>query len=271
LLYDWFTRRFRRSTVTPAPPPPLATDIADVKPRRIHLVYFALAFFDVLAVASGLMLSHRLGDIYSDAVQINQTWAQRREHIAQLAELAGETNAPGNDVFDSHDPATESARVTVARKRFDEATKALKVEITDHVEPTTSALLLTDIQLVVRAMDEMQNESSLIFGFYARHLPDEAGQRMATMDRRYADVNQALALMSRHVNDVQQQNFIQQAAVARSMRNIELLIAVTIFAMVGAAIWYGHRVAKMMTDDALRQNQALRELAGTSAQLRSAL
>ena len=49
------------------------------QPRRRapwHVVYFALAAFDVLAVASGLYLSHRIMTIYTDSVTENRLWAQ---------------------------------------------------------------------------------------------------------------------------------------------------------------------------------------------------
>ena len=59
------------------------------RPQRWHLLYFALAAFDVLTVCGSFWLSHRLAAIYSDTVHTNQKWAERGASYDTIAKLAG--------------------------------------------------------------------------------------------------------------------------------------------------------------------------------------
>ncbi|MCY7324173.1 MAG: hypothetical protein LH660_20815, partial [Phormidesmis sp. CAN_BIN36] len=77
------------------------------KPRW-HLVYYLLAVFDLLTVATSLYLNHRLMDSYATSVEVNQVWAERLQTYSDLAQKASEVNAPGNDIFDSHNVAFET-------------------------------------------------------------------------------------------------------------------------------------------------------------------
>lgn len=97
-------------------PPPAAASAAFEKPRRRSQVsgpriYYLLAIFDVLTVSASLYLNHRIMRIYLSSVEANQEWAGR---------LAADVNAPGNDVFDSHDVPLESARMQGALRAFEE-------------------------------------------------------------------------------------------------------------------------------------------------------
>ncbi len=86
-------------------------------PKRVrnkpnwYLLYFLLAALDVITVLVSLGLNHQLMEIYSESVEVNQVWAARLSTYADIAAIASEANAPGNDVFDSRDVKLESARM----------------------------------------------------------------------------------------------------------------------------------------------------------------
>lgn len=83
-----------------------------------YLAYFFLAVFDVLTISGSLYLNHSIMGIFTDSVGVSEEWAHRIGNLSSLRELGGATNAPGNDVFDSHDVLTEAARLQIARARF---------------------------------------------------------------------------------------------------------------------------------------------------------
>ena len=90
------------------------------RPRiRWHVVYYLLAAFDVLTVSASLYLGARLLGIYRASVAQNAEWARHLDEYSALQQLAAEVNAPGNDLFESHDVARESQRLDKARGAFD--------------------------------------------------------------------------------------------------------------------------------------------------------
>ena len=78
---------------------------------RWHLIYYALALFDLVAVATGLFLNHRTMAIYETSVEVNESWSALQSDLMELGRLAGAGNAPGNSVFESGDVAKERKRL----------------------------------------------------------------------------------------------------------------------------------------------------------------
>lgn len=124
--------------VLPVPAP--APD-APFKRPTWHRIYFLLAAFDVLTVCLALFLSHQLMDIYTESVATNAEWVTRGNGYAKLGALAADVNAPGNDIFDSHDVALESRRMSQAKGEFDAQMALARRELRAQVpEPARSAL-----------------------------------------------------------------------------------------------------------------------------------
>jgi PAS domain S-box-containing protein len=172
----------------PSPEPPAAMA---PQTRRSYLrgplVYYLLAAFDVLTVSASLYLNHRIMQIYVRSVQANQRWAGRMADYSALGELAAAVNAPGNDVFDSREVSAEAVRMQRARMAFQQRLTALRADLQEV--PAEEALALRQrMEEIERAMDEMTAEAGLIFSYFAAGRSEQAGQRMATMDRRYARV-----------------------------------------------------------------------------------
>ena len=80
-----------------------ATVVKRARTPRWHRLYLLLAAFDVLTVCASLYLNHRL-------IEIHTAYLVIAGQFADLRRLAGAANAPGNDVFDTHDVPSERAR-----------------------------------------------------------------------------------------------------------------------------------------------------------------
>src|SRR6266850_6052080 len=89
------------------------------KPPKWRYIYFLLAAFDLVTVSAGLYLNYRIMGIYLRSVEVNRVWAERVSAYSHLGELAGDVDAPGNDVFDTRDVQKEVARMEAAVKAFD--------------------------------------------------------------------------------------------------------------------------------------------------------
>src|SRR5258705_6918054 len=100
---------------------------------RWHLLYFVLAAFDLLTIGLSLGLNRRLMKVHTESVRANQEWSDRRGQLSELGQLAAAVNAPGNDVFDSHDVPAESARMRAALVQFETEMAARRRELADKV------------------------------------------------------------------------------------------------------------------------------------------
>ncbi|MEQ1880715.1 MAG: ATP-binding protein [Burkholderiales bacterium] len=223
------------------------------------LMYMALATFDLLTVCVSLYLNHRIMGIYEVSVEINQLWANRLIDYDELRSLAGEVNAPGNDVFDSHDVQAESARMLKARAVFDERIQVARTEIAEEPDIEQRDAVLASMDRVAEDMNKMSAEAELIFSFFAQGKAEAAGSRMATMDRKYAQLNSAFARLSGQVYAIQRHHFDEQLGLAKMLRSLEYVIAFGILLMIGGAAFYGRRVARQVELAAAEQEQRLRD------------
>ena len=225
-----------------------------------HLIYYLLAMFDVLTVATSLYLSHRLMDIYATSVEVNQVWAERLQTHSDLAQRAGEVNAPGNDIFDSRSVTLETKRLNTRLRRFQQQMTAIRQDLQAIDDPAHRTELLKDLDQIDAAMSQMLSEANLIFSYFSQSKPEQAGQRMATMDRKYADVNGALETLRRHVGRIQQQSLEQQKEQASLLRVYEYAIACSVLLMVMGITIYGHKLSQQMALDAQTKEQLIEEL-----------
>ena len=257
-------------------PPPSAppTAIPERSPRRSRVsgprIYYLLAAFDVLTVSASLYLNHRIMQIYLRSVEANQEWAGRMADYADLGRLAADVNAPGNDVFDSHDVALESSRMQGALRAFEERLGLLRAQLHRTVPDDEAARLHECMNEVEQAMDEMVAETRLIFSYFAGGQNVEAGQRMATMDRRYARLLAALRELGAGVSSIQRRQFERQTAAAADLQQFEFVIATLILIMVAAATVYGRRISRQAARDAQERAAHIQQLQTAGESLRRA-
>ena len=140
-------------------------------------------------------------------------------------------NAPGNDVFDTRDVPSESARQTQALEDFESLTSAIRRDLRG-VEPEYARVLGADLDEVETEMREMTAEAAQIFRYFDAGRADLAGGRMAAMDRKYHAVNLAITRTRKDVGDIQREQFDEQSRHATTLRNFEYLIAVFVVLLI---------------------------------------
>ncbi|MFM9888018.1 MAG: response regulator [Burkholderiales bacterium] len=231
-----------------------------------HYVYFLLAGFDLIAVALGLYLSHATALVYTRSIAVNQIWVERATQYSQLGALAQAVNAPGNDVFDTRDIAGGRQAVSSALAVFNASLNAARKELQRAPGATEAAPMLRHFDAIALAMNAMVDESAQIFDYFALGRADLAGKRMATMDRKYAQLTGTLAQLQNAVSQIQHANLEKQAAVATELRRYEALIAALIVLMMLGAIWYGHRISRQFDIDTEEKERHLAAIRGVQAQ-----
>lgn len=239
--------------------------------RRLpwHVIYYLLAAFDVLTVSGSLYLSRRLFEVHVHAVADNQEWAAHVDEYSGLEQLAAEVNAPGNDVFASHDVARESARLRTAQVAFRQRLIGVREHL-NAAHPDEAPALSARLDEVEQVLHEMASEAEVTFAELAAGQPERAARRMAAMDRRYARVLHTLRELRSDAARVQRHLFAEQTATGSRLRRFGLLIAGLVFLMVGAAIVYGRQIDREMRREALERARYLGELHKADEALRGA-
>lgn len=208
-----------------------------------HLIYYALAAFDILTISVSLGVSYQIMEIYSQSVSVNQTWLGRSSQYADLGQSAMKVNAPGNDVFISRDVAGESEKLRVALHRFAAQMREARRDLTAIAESHASPLAAR-LDIIDAAMGAMVFEARQLFVHIGQNRVDLAGHRMAAMDNKYALLTVALGGLQKKTGEIQQRLFAAQVVSATALKRWEYLIAGIIVLIVIAVVMYGHYLAR---------------------------
>jgi signal transduction histidine kinase/CheY-like chemotaxis protein len=224
---------------------------------RTHYIYFLLAAFDLISVALGLYLSRETSLVYQRSIAENQVWVERAKNYSRLGDFAQAVNAPGNDVFDTRNVKAEHEKFDGALSIFDAFLELAREELHRSLSVAEATEIDHHFNAIAVAMKAMADEARQIFDYFERREPDRAGERMATMDRKYAQLTGALARLRDAVSQIQQSNLEKQAAIGEELKRYEMIIAILIGLMVIGALWYGHAIAKLAETDAQERDRHL--------------
>lgn len=214
---------------------------------RWHVIYLLLALFDIFTVCCGLYMNHNLVARFNESVNQNRVWAEQLQQYTELGRLASAVDAPGNDVFDNHDVPLESARMKVALERFDRQVAQIRagmLQTRSHAEE-----LSAEVDKIEAANAAMVKEAELIFSYFNKNQPELAGRRMATMDRKYDLLNQALSDQRSRISKIQLEQLSRQQKLARDQQKFELVLGCLLLAMITGAVLYVFRLVRQMEQD----------------------
>lgn len=221
-----------------------------------HQVYFLLAAFDVFAVSMSLYFNHRIMTIYTQSVAVGRAWAELQHGASELGQLAAAVNAPGNDVFASRDVAREAEKMAVARRAFDRHLETVRAMTREQTAESQAGPLLHELDQAGAAVGRVAAEADAIFEALRTNRVDEAGKRMAAMDRQYEQALAALTHLRERIAAIQQAHFDQQTTAAAVFQWSEYVIAGLILFMVAGALLYGRQVGQQAEAYLRRQREA---------------
>ncbi|MHC5065065.1 MAG: PAS domain-containing hybrid sensor histidine kinase/response regulator [Planctomycetota bacterium] len=223
--------------------------------RWYHL-YFLLAVFDLLTVGISLYLNHRSLEIYVESVEVNQVWANRLNHFANLAHLAEEANAPGNEVFESGEIDACAKDFERAHAVFQEELVHCRAVIRQEMDVETSALLGAHIEFLDERMQGQAREARAVFAELSQGNREAAGRHMAAMDRLSHGMTDRLLELTADIHGIQGEIFAEQKLEAQIMGDLEILILGMIGLMVLGVAYYGQKINRNVR----RQQDALLEM-----------
>jgi signal transduction histidine kinase/HPt (histidine-containing phosphotransfer) domain-containing protein len=226
-----------------------------------YLWYFALAAFTILTLSASLALNYSQSRSFQTAVDAHAVSAKLLARIGEVRTLAIAVNAPGNDVFSSHDYVRESQRLDVAAARFRDGYASLLALAQAELTAAQYDDLEQQIPHIEVSMARMLNEARQIMSFLARGDSDAAGQRMAAMDREYGTMTERISSMERVIQERQRAALAEQRMLGQVVQQRGVWLAAAALLMIAAAGLYGHRVVVAMRREALQRKRYTRKLA----------
>jgi signal transduction histidine kinase/ActR/RegA family two-component response regulator len=215
-------------------------------PPKWHYLYYVLAGYDLLAIVLSLVLMHNVMTNYETSVSESRRWANSVGQLSQLAGLAQAVNAPGNDVFDTANPASERAKVSKAVIAFDAHMRRLSGGLDRSSNSSFHQANAADLKVIDLAMAKMRVEADTIFSHFEKGDAVAAGKRMASMDRAYGEATAAISSAGNNAQNAQQSYLRGQLAAANDLRMLEYFIVGMVALMILFVVLYGQRVGKEM-------------------------
>lgn len=234
---------------------------------RLHLIYFALAAFDLMAVLLGLFLIDRLSALHMESIHVTEVWGHRLDDYVDLMRMAAAVNAPGNDIFNSRDLEAESKHLATSHAAFDLRAGELRQELARSADRQQVSTLLAQFDAIESSMDRMVSQAQAIFEQFRQHNLEQAGANMALMDREYVGLIAELGKLGVIVRTLQQHQFDRQIAAATRWQRLEYIVAGLIVVMVAGVALYGLTLTRRLKEAAAQTQRHLTALAQSEAEL----
>jgi hypothetical protein len=126
---------------------------------KVHLIYFLLAAFDLVAVFGGLYLSHRLSSIFEQNVAVNVEWSRRFQDVWNLGDAVSAVGEPGNNIFESGNPGLERHKLSVAYGEFNAQLAAIRKEMMTNTEASIASRPIGAMRSLTDIVVAMVNQS----------------------------------------------------------------------------------------------------------------
>jgi signal transduction histidine kinase len=214
---------------------------------KVHLIYFLLAFFDLVAVAGGLYLSYRLSSIFEESVARNEEWGGRFVAMWNLGGMADNVNAPANNIFVSKNVADERAKMDLAAQKLSRQIEAVRTEITANVPEITASQPLRTLSYADQALATMVAHGKRTLDEFEAGNADRAAYSMALMDKSATILKRRLNESVQSVRQIQGAYGLRYKAEVESLKRYEYVIGLGIVLMVGCVVMYGHWVGSFMS------------------------
>lgn len=239
---------------------------------RWHRIYYLLALFDVLAVAGGLWMNHRLNGMFQASVAHNKEWTLRFDEYATLDTLASRVRAPGDEIF-AHTDVTEeqisgSERAFAsAAATFDQARQRIDQDARQRITGAQQRLVLEDLHAIDDHYRAVIAETRRTFDQFRRNQPSLARAHNVQMERRALDLNLAITKLQRDAMSIKAMRLDEQMRIANAERWYEGILAVAMLLMVAGATTYGYNISRRIRADAAERERLIADLRASEARL----
>lgn len=209
----------------------------------LYHFYFVLALFDVVIIVASILLHHTTLQSFDDALIDGSTIHEQQRWLAELGTALIRLNAPGNDIFESHNIDVEQSNFARAKVRMH--------ELLDRPPPPTEPL-----PALSRHIDRMEVAEKSIFERFQtildgrtdpevrRQSLSEATKSMAAMDRAQADAMAVISGLSLSLLLDQKNVLNRHQALLRDRTRIEVVFIVMVALILVGIFFYGRQLQR---------------------------
>lgn len=239
--------------------------------KRMPRLFYALGALNVLTVAAVIYMGNSVASRFGDAVTQNETLARQIAQISELQVHITALNAPGNNVFASHDPEMERELKNEAYADYVAHRDLLQQELRTKIDGPRGSELQTKIDEIDALVSTLAEQSDLTLSMYANDNQRAAGMHMALMDRAFMQASETLRKLMVLVGDLQSEQFEEQRAEVATLDRMQQVFILLILGLVVGAVLYGQRLQSLISKVHRSREQALAELRQREARLSETL
>lgn len=209
---------------------------------REHVVFYAMTILTIIALGATAVFHKQTTESMVEIADSNQTWNHYLELLSKLERDAGEANAPGNDIFSSHDVKMERFRFHLFQGQFDRDLGALQQALTkapSDLDRSVDQKILMDVEATEA---RMARSTEIIFEEFESGDLVAAAKTMAEMDQSYAELRAHLQQVRVKWAGVERGYEEQQMAVISGLKNANALVMGLNLLLILGLIISGYRI-----------------------------
>lgn len=230
----------------------------------MRTIYYLLVAFNILTILISAYLNYQLSRSDRRTLEKTERSATHLGRISELELAAGRVDAPGNDIFESHDIGAERSRLQSAVGAFQESMRLAVGDATG--DPRT----LAHLQRADGFLALMERDTETIFALFEQGRIQDAGLAMATMDREYSGLRRELAQVRSFYRNTQSAEFRQRALRNRELAQEQTGSIVLASILLLALLAYGRRLRQEIVSSQERE-EYVKTLQERKEQLRLAI
>jgi signal transduction histidine kinase/ActR/RegA family two-component response regulator/HPt (histidine-containing phosphotransfer) domain-containing protein len=213
----------------------------------------------VVVLVSTAISHQRTTETMMEIANSNRVWHDYLDMLSKLEVLAGDVNAPGNDVFDSRDVPLERNRFRDSQARFALDLVTLQQAITVAKSHTDMAADQESLKAVKEVAGRMARSTEAIFGELESGDLAGAAKTMAEMDKHYADLRTRLQQIRLKWTQVERGYAEQQMAVIGSLKDVNAVVMVVSLLFILGLIISGYLMFRRLRESERALTEARNE------------
>jgi PAS domain S-box-containing protein len=216
-------------------------------PRLTWKVLFAaVVVCNIASVGAGLFLGYRITAIFAQANQDNLEWANLLTRLEDLKTRAADIDAPGKDVFASHDVNREEQRIDAAIERFKTRLKKMRAESLATKKYGVQPIINHGLNKAERKVGKVVEHARAVLSYYRSGARQHAGEEMALMNQAMLTTNREFSKLARRIQKIQDAYFADQRETIARLEFIELILAIFVILAIGAMAICAAIIARRM-------------------------
>jgi len=228
---------------------------------KAHLVYYALATLNVLAIVAGLVMSHWIIQGYENGLRATDAHVRQLVSVRAISDAATEANASVVDSLRSRNVGNALATFKSKALEMRLEVSRLRANLGDALTGSLKSRFNSVAGRLETSLKAMEMHALATFTLLSEGRQADALSEVGKMQSRYASLRHSTKDLTQLVALVRTAKADKERQMLSMLRNYEIVIGGLIVLIIGSVILYGHYITKLLKrkyrelEDALRRSQ----------------